>query len=222
MQASIRSLAPFAAAPQCAQRHRRSPVARADSGAAQLGSGDDCCLLPDGWEEPPSQSKRDTMNLLLAATLTLPVAGMVGPYAASFMPPSSGGSGGPQAAKDRLGNDVRASAWLEEHGPGDRSLVQGLQGDATYLVVTESREIERFAINSICTHLGCVVPWNAAENKFICPCHGSQYDAQGKKVRGPAPLSLALAHTSVSDSDVVQLSPWTETDFRDGEAPWWA
>ncbi len=87
MQASIRSLAPFAAAPQCAQRHRRSPVARADSGAAQLGSGDDCCLLPDGWEEPPSQSKRDTMNLLLAATLTLPVAGMVGPYAASFMPP---------------------------------------------------------------------------------------------------------------------------------------
>jgi len=44
----------------------------------------------------------------------------------------------------------------------------------------------------------------------------------GKKVRGPAPLSLALAHTSVSDSDVVQLSPWTETDFRDGEAPWWA
>ncbi len=44
-----------------------------------------------------------------------------------FDPCSSGGSGGPQAAKDRLGNDVRASAWLEEHGPGDRSLVQGLQ-----------------------------------------------------------------------------------------------
>lgn len=27
-----------------------------------------------------------------------------------------------------------------------------------------------------------------AENKFKCPCHGSQYDATGKKVRGPAPL----------------------------------
>lgn len=44
----------------------------------------------------------------------------------------------------------------------------------------------------------------------------------GKKVRGPAPLSLALAHATVSDSDIVQLSPWTETDFRDGEQPWWA
>ncbi len=27
-----------------------------------------------------------------------------------------------------------------------------------------------------------------AENKFKCPCHGSQYNAQGKKIRGPAPL----------------------------------
>jgi len=27
-----------------------------------------------------------------------------------------------------------------------------------------------------------------AENKFKCPCHGSQYNAQGKVIRGPAPL----------------------------------
>ena len=42
----------------------------------------------------------------------------------------------------------------------------------------------------------------------MCPCHGSQYDAQGKKVRGPAPLSLALVHADVDESDVVTLSPW--------------
>lgn len=47
----------------------------------------------------------------------------------------------------------------------------------------------------------------------MCPCHGSQYNAQGKKIRGPAPLSLALAHVVVND-DAVSLSPWTETDFR--------
>ena len=66
------------------------------------------------------------------------------------------------------------------------------------------------------------MPWNAAENKFMCPCHGSLYDAQGKKVRGPAPLSLALAHVATDKADVVILSPWTEADFRDGESPWWA
>merc|ERR1712194_708542 len=49
-------------------------------------------------------------------------------------------------------------------------------------------------INAVCTHLGCVVPWNRAANKYICPRHGSQYDFTGKVIRGPAPLSLAKKH----------------------------
>lgn len=48
----------------------------------------------------------------------------------------------------------------------------------------------------MCTHLGCVVPWNKAENKFKCPCHGSQYDANGMKIRGPAPLVRAAGQKS--------------------------
>ena len=146
------------------------------------------------------------------------------------------------------------------------------------------------------------VPWNNTENKFKCPCHGSQYNSQGKVIRGPAPLvislplslqfqsfstsfvyntisgswhcyplipckagnklsledidwrlvglatccqihlsfmlsiledflttaylstifmqSLALAHTDIKD-DGVFFSPWTETDFRTNEKPWW-
>ena len=65
-------------------------------------------------------------------------------------------------------------------------------------------------------------PWNKAENKFKCPCHGSQYNADGKVIRGPAPLSLALAHVVVTDSDVVTFTPWTEADFRTGQnPPWW-
>lgn len=55
----------------------------------------------------------------------------------------------------------------------------------------------------------------------MCPCHGSQYNKEGKVIRGPAPLSLALAHVETSASDQVVLKTWTETDFRTGEAPWW-
>ncbi|GJU90015.1 DEAD-box ATP-dependent RNA helicase 31-like protein [Tanacetum coccineum] len=96
-------------------------------------------------------------------------------------------------------------------------------GDPTYLVVENDRTLATYGINAVCTHLGCVVPWNKAENKFMCPCHGSQYNNQGKVVRGPAPLSLALAHADVSiDDGKVVFVPWTETDFRTGDAPWWS
>ena len=135
--------------------------------------------------------------------------------------PQSRRRGGGTSAKDELGNAITASGWLSSHAEGDRSLVQGLKGDPTYLIVEGEDAIGSYGINAICTHLGCVVPWNSGANKFMCPCHGSQYDATGKVVRGPAPLSLALANVSV-ENDNVFVSQWTETDFRTGDKPWWA
>ena len=45
---------------------------------------------------------------------------------------------------------------------------------------SEDNTLEDFGVNAVCTHLGCVVPWNKSANKFCCPCHGSQYDKNGK------------------------------------------
>lgn len=73
-------------------------------------------------------------------------------------------------------------------GKTTNGIIVKFQGDPTYLVIEKDRTLAPYGINAVCTHLGCVVPWNAAENKFICPCHGSRYDNQGKVVRGPAPL----------------------------------
>jgi cytochrome b6-f complex iron-sulfur subunit len=169
----------------------------------------------------PDIGRRQFMTLLTFGTVTGVALGALYPVVKYFIPPATGGSGGGTTAKDELGNTVSVTKFLGSHNVGDRALVQGLKGDPTYLVVESKEAIGDYGINAICTHLGCVVPWNVAENKFKCPCHGSQYDATGKVVRGPAPLSLALAHTKVDDDQVV-VSPWTETDFRTGEAPWWA
>ncbi|QDZ17729.1 rieske iron-sulfur subunit of chloroplast cytochrome b6-f complex [Chloropicon primus] len=169
----------------------------------------------------PDMNRRNVMNLLLVGAAGLPAATMAGAFAWFFYPASSGGGGGGLTAKDALGNDVTSKGWLATHQPGDHSLTQGLKGDPTYLVVTTENKIENYGINAVCTHLGCVVPWNVPEQKFKCPCHGSQYNAQGRVVRGPAPLSLALAHAEIDADDKVVFTPWTETDFRTGLDPWW-
>ncbi|MEC4805773.1 MAG: cytochrome b6-f complex iron-sulfur subunit [Jaaginema sp. PMC 1079.18] len=169
----------------------------------------------------PNMGRRQFMNLLTFGTAAATAAGALYPVVKYFIPPSSGGSGGGMIAKDALGNDVIASEFLAEHKPGERSLAQGLKGDPTYVIVTEDNEIASYGLNAVCTHLGCVVPWNASENKFICPCHGSQYNAEGKVVRGPAPLSLALVHADVTEEGKVAFTNWTETDFRTDSDPWW-
>ncbi|MFE1748178.1 cytochrome b6-f complex iron-sulfur subunit [Coleofasciculus sp. H7-2] len=168
----------------------------------------------------PDMGRRQFMNLLTFGTITGTALGALYPVVKYFIPPSSGGTGGGLTAKDAIGNDVIVSDFLANHNAGDRTLVQGFKGDPTYIVVTEEKTIDNYGLNAVCTHLGCVVPWNSGENKFMCPCHGSQYDSTGKVVRGPAPLSLALVHATVAD-DKVTLTSWTETDFRTGENPWW-
>jgi cytochrome b6-f complex iron-sulfur subunit len=175
-----------------------------------------------GSSDVPDLGRRQFMNLLTFGTITGVAAGALYPVVKYFIPPSAGGSGGGVTAKDALGNDVIVSQFIASHNAGDRTLAQGLKGDPTYLVVTEEKTLANYGINAVCTHLGCVVPWNASEEKFMCPCHGSQYNAEGKVVRGPAPLSLALANATVTDADKVVFTPWTETDFRTGEDPWWA
>jgi cytochrome b6-f complex iron-sulfur subunit len=174
-----------------------------------------------GSSDVPDLGRRQFMNLLTFGSITGVALGALYPVVKYFIPPSAGGSGNGLTAKDALGNDIVVSEYLTTHPAGDRTLAQGLKGDPTYVVIQDDGQIANYGINAVCTHLGCVVPWSASENKFKCPCHGSQYDATGKVVRGPAPLSLALAKADVQDDKLI-FSEWTETDFRTGEKPYWA
>lgn len=130
----------------------------------------------------------------------------------------------PTVAMDIMGSPILAPAFLNKIGNDDRSMVQGIKGDPTYLIVNRDRpKIETYALNAECTHLGCVVPWDSMQSKFVCPCHGSQYDSIGRVLRGPAPGPLKLAKVRVDEEGggSVLLEPWTDVDFRTGEKPWW-
>jgi glycine/D-amino acid oxidase-like deaminating enzyme/nitrite reductase/ring-hydroxylating ferredoxin subunit len=42
------------------------------------------------------------------------------------------------------------------------------------------------AVSLRCTHLGCLLRFNAAERSWDCPCHGSRFDVDGAVLEGPA------------------------------------
>ena len=46
------------------------------------------------------------------------------------------------------------------------------------------------AMSRTCTHLGCSVPWDEEQHKFICPCHGSTFSLTGEVLTAPAPRPL--------------------------------
>ncbi|MCB9950095.1 MAG: Rieske (2Fe-2S) protein [Planctomycetaceae bacterium] len=41
------------------------------------------------------------------------------------------------------------------------------------------------ALSSVCPHLGCKVHWEAANERFFCPCHNGAFNAQGAPTEGP-------------------------------------
>ena len=58
------------------------------------------------------------------------------------------------------------------------------------------------ALSRTCTHLGCTVPWNAAEGRFVCPCHASSFDIHGEVSSPPAPRPLDFFQVRIENGIV--------------------
>jgi len=59
------------------------------------------------------------------------------------------------------------------------------------------------AISATCTHLHCIVNWNAVQRRFECPCHGAQFDQVGAVLAGPPPRPLDLYKLQMVAGNVV-------------------
>ncbi|MGH2581648.1 MAG: ubiquinol-cytochrome c reductase iron-sulfur subunit [Anaerolineales bacterium] len=73
-----------------------------------------------------------------------------------------------------------------------------------------------YALYKVCPHLGCLYGWNDQEFKFICPCHGSQYEHDGDYISGPAPRSLDRFVVRIEDQNGNVIS---ETPEDGGPVP---
>jgi cytochrome b6-f complex iron-sulfur subunit len=59
------------------------------------------------------------------------------------------------------------------------------------------------AVNPKCTHQGCDVKWVAGDKKYTCPCHSSNFDADGTVLNGPATKPLAAYPAKIVDTQVL-------------------
>lgn len=83
------------------------------------------------------------------------------------------------------GTTARQGAWLRRTGSN------------TYIA---------YAI--YCTHLGCPIHWLAEAKIFLCPCHGSVFNADGTVAGGPAPRPLFTYNVRVQGGHVeIQTHP---------------
>lgn len=52
-------------------------------------------------------------------------------------------------------------------------------------------------LSAICSHLGCVVPFDEAQKQFECPCHKGVFAIDGSRISGPPPRGLDSLPTKI-------------------------
>lgn len=104
-------------------------------------------------------------------------------------------------------NEANGRFWLVNL---DTSTAEGVE--RMYQAGDEQPTTGVVALYKVCTHLGCIYPWNEATNRFECPCHGSKYRLDGRRIEAPAPRSLDRFPITAFDA----LGTAIATSPRDG------
>lgn len=139
-----------------------------------------------------------TFGTLAAVMIRDAVLGRKNPWRDLFDPHRTGLRGGTwdylkenvdypyYLVRDRLrGADAES---IDDVGPGEGKIVRL---DGKPIAVSRDDKGTLSACSAVCTHLGCLVHWNDAEQTWDCPCHGSRFSTDGSVIAGPAETPLA-------------------------------
>lgn len=95
---------------------------------------------------------------------------------------------------------VGTVADLEQNG---QILSKDAAGNTVLVVRNPDNPEVIVAVNPTCTHAGCTVNWTADQQAFICPCHNSQFAANGAVLQGPATAPLPAYTTQLEGETVL-------------------
>lgn len=136
---------------------------------------------------PSSLSRRDFLKLTWAFFGGVVAVETAGVFLAYLQPRLAEGEFG-SVITAGLVDDFPANSVT--HIPNGRFYIVRI-GDGGFLAVYHR-----------CTHLGCTVPWDATAQKFVCPCHNSQFDQQGTVENPPAPRPLDLFALTIENGEI--------------------
>lgn len=139
--------------------------------------------------EAPGQ-RRGVIEPLTRVFLGLWLIGIIGALAFYLRPPVSH-----ETTFERV---VRA-ARLHELRIGEAVLIKhGVQ--PFYVIRIDAQRV--IAPSAVCTHLRCILTYDAARKQIVCPCDNGRYDLTGKVVSGPRRAALMLYSVTVRDGEV--------------------
>jgi Rieske Fe-S protein len=83
-------------------------------------------------------------------------------------------------------------------GIGGAVLVESIAG---VFLLSRTAESAFTAIDAVCSHQSCTVT-GADGTAYVCPCHGSRYDRNGRVLAGPATAALRQFPTTFASGVV--------------------
>jgi cytochrome b6-f complex iron-sulfur subunit len=110
---------------------------------------------------------------------------------------------------------LRFLASRQAEGRFGQIVTAGLVADFPAMTITPF-DTERFllmrfedggflALYTRCTHLGCTAGWHEQQQRFVCPCHGSEFRRDGAVLKPPAPRPLDRLAVTIDGSGRVQV-----------------
>lgn len=141
-------------------------------------------------EEATKTDRRTFLDMLLVGGLAACGTAMAIPTGLYLWPAHSG-----------AGKASSVSAGPEKDFPVGTARM--LQAEGKPVMVLRLAQDQFRAFSPVCPHLGCIVRWDEASRKILCPCHAGVFDTEGRNVSGPPPGPLPPYAVSVVGGEVV-------------------
>lgn len=92
-------------------------------------------------------------------------------------------------AKELIGGKISHAPENVDIKPGEGKVIES---DGKRVGAYRDEQGTLHVVDTTCTHMGCELTWNSAEESWDCPCHGSRFTYEGDVVEGPTVNPLTV------------------------------